>query len=493
MDTEADKYICLICLEEFENCKRLAVHLQYRHSIRSKDYVVQHYYNNKEPLCSFPSCYNVTRYVAMNGVQSFKKYCKDHAKEAMREGGHEGGQKPSWNKGKTKNTDIRVYNQSIAMSGNANHFFGKRHSEDNKKKIAERKLIPKDEFDARTSLRSNEFECVTSYSEYGSRQYTKLKFKCQKCSKIQTKTLQSYERGSLCKFCYPKCISQAEIELGNFLENDLGCAVTRNAREVIPPLELDMYLSERKIAIEYNGLYWHDALKVGKGYHREKTRKCSEAGIQLIHVYSDEWMGKKEIIKSMLSAKLGLTKTSVDGRKCSIKEIDTSIAKAFFSENHISGHAKCMKVFGLYNSANELVSCMSFRLPGQKQEWLNANSDVVELARYANKQATVVRGGFSKLLQYAIKNWIVPDTSYRKIWSYCDLGYGTGNVYEKSGFSLSTKQITTNYWYTDGKKRYNRFKFRASDGLSEAEVAKKNKVWKVYGSGNMLFIYEIKT
>lgn len=483
---------CIECGLECKTQSSLSAHLQHHHKIKSKDYVIKHYYGGVEPTCTFEACVRPTRYVSLNGDRSFKRYCSQHAREAMKEGGIIGGTKPSWNKGKTKYDDIRVYNQSIAMSGAFNHFLGKQHLDSSKKKIAAQKLITQPEFENRINLREKDFQCCTSYEEYHSRQYTKLKFRCLTCNNIQEKTLQSYERGSLCKFCYPRCVSQAEIEIGNYIQNEIGLKIVRNTRDVIPPMELDIYIPHAKVAIEYNGLFWHDAQKIGKHYHKDKTEKCRAAGINLIHIYSDEWETNKELLKSMLAARVGKTKHKINGRSCTIKEIDTKLTRQFFDNNHVSGYTKCSKAFGLFDSTNELVSCMSFRQPNQKSEWLAANKHIIELARYANKQHTTVRGGFTKLLRHAIDKWLQPYTDYTCLWSYCDTGHGTGNVYQKAGFVLSERKVSMNYWYTDGKKRYNRFKFRACNGLSEKEVAKNNKVWKVYGSGNRLYVYNFR-
>lgn len=62
--------------------------------------------------------------------------------------------------------------------------------------------------------------------------------------------------------------------------------IIRHIRTIISPYELDIYLPHRKLAIEYNGTYWHS--KVPKDYHLKKSLLCREKGIRLIHIYGFE-------------------------------------------------------------------------------------------------------------------------------------------------------------------------------------------------------------
>lgn len=62
-------------------------------------------------------------------------------------------------------------------------------------------------------------------------------------------------------------------------------------------LQLDFYFPEINLAIEYNGIYWHDKaaylqdLTNGTEHSREalKDRLCREESIELVHIWSDEW------------------------------------------------------------------------------------------------------------------------------------------------------------------------------------------------------------
>ena len=87
---------CLICNEKFDLGKQLSNHIKKMHNLDGKIYTIKYIQDDKQPQCL--SCGNETRYTSF----SFKKYCFDCSKIAMKEGGKSGGLFPSWNKGKTK-------------------------------------------------------------------------------------------------------------------------------------------------------------------------------------------------------------------------------------------------------------------------------------------------------------------------------------------------------------------------------------------------------
>lgn len=66
-------------------------------------------------------------------------------------------------------------------------------------------------------------------------------------------------------------------------------AITHNDRTIIRPKEIDIYLPDLKIGIEYNGTYWH-SIEAGtdKYAHRNKSLTCRKLGIRLIHIYEFE-------------------------------------------------------------------------------------------------------------------------------------------------------------------------------------------------------------
>ena len=60
----------------------------------------------------------------------------------------------------------------------------------------------------------------------------------------------------------------------------LGVHVVANDRNAIRPKELDIYLPDFQVGIEYDGLYWHKEASLVS-----KTNKCDKNGIRLIRFY----------------------------------------------------------------------------------------------------------------------------------------------------------------------------------------------------------------
>lgn len=62
-----------------------------------------------------------------------------------------------------------------------------------------------------------------------------------------------------------------------------------NTKSIIYPYELDIYLPDIKLAIEFNGIYYHSIYHgTSKEYHLNKSLRCREKGIRLIHIYEFE-------------------------------------------------------------------------------------------------------------------------------------------------------------------------------------------------------------
>ena len=114
----------------------------------------------------------------------------------------------------------------------------------------------------------------------------------------------------------------------------------------------------------------------------------------------------------------------------------------------------------------------------------NRQSMSVEVCRFASSWDTIIVGGFSKILK-RIKLWAV-DAGFKQILTYADLDTGTGGVYEQAGFQF-IGETGPSYWYTDGQRRFDRFKFRASGGKTERQVAEDAGVVRIYGAGSRIF------
>lgn len=115
-------------------------------------------------------------------------------------------------------------------------------------------------------------------------------------------------RGSSCPEC-SSMVSKEEKEVVNFLHSRFPQEpIIENDRTVISPQEVDILLPRIRVAVEYNGVHWHDKetwlqdVIRGSFESREakKRRSCEEVGITLIHVWSDDWKAAGDTIRSSL-------------------------------------------------------------------------------------------------------------------------------------------------------------------------------------------------
>ena len=292
-----------------------------------------------------------------------------------------------------------------------------------------------------------------------------------------------------CTVCNPMNSKDSyhENEISDFISN-LGFDVIKNDREILKPKEIDVYVNTLKIGVEFNGVYWHSDKFVDKNYHINKTNKANSLGVELIQVFQDEWVNKKDIVKSILKNRLNVNDDIIYARKCVIKEIKPSISREFLNKNHIQGNVNASVKIGLYHN-DELISVMTFgknrRSLGQRHvegEW--------EMLRFCNKLNTSVVGGASKLYKFFVKNY-----KPKKITSYSDNRYFNGGVYEKLGFTY-IKHTKPNYFYVIKTERKNRFNYRkdvlVKEGYdknkTEKQIMEERGYNRIYDCGNKKWV-----
>lgn len=287
--------------------------------------------------------------------------------------------------------------------------------------------------------------------------------------------------GHSCRMCTPNNSSKGEQELYEFVCSLVGTEkVINSERKVIWPYELDIFIPSLNIAIEYNGLYYH-SVESGKDklYHYDKYHKCKNIGIQLIQVFEDEWETKREIIKNVISAKLGFITRKIHARKCQVVELSTNDARRFVDEHHVYGYKPARVKLGLMFEG-EIVQVMTFSAGNHSRK-----QEGFEIDRFCTKFSTVVNGGASKLYSHFVKKY-KPDT----VTSYADLRFGEGNVYKNIGFELE-KTTAPGYFYfkTSERIRIHRYSLRKTKeenktGLTEFDIRAKEGYYRIYDAGH---------
>ncbi len=323
-----------------------------------------------------------------------------------------------------------------------------------------------------------------------SREEKKYSILCKECNEkfnINSDLLASRiaNESSVCLKCNPigdKYVSNAENMISEFLE-EKNVQLIRTDMKSISPYHLDIVIEKNKMAIEFNGIYWHSDKFKDKYYHINKYNKCSDADLSLIQIWEDDWNNKRDIVKSILLNKIGMSDQKVYARKCHIKEVHHKEKDSFLEENHIQGKTTSSINLGLYHN-NSLISLMTF---GKRRT--NGKSEF-ELIRFCNKLNTVVVGAASRLFNFFVKNY-----EFDKIISYSDNSYSNGDIYKKLNFHYSGTSI--NYYWCDGKNKYHRFNFNkkrlVAQGFdaskTEDQIMRERGFSKIWGAGNKKWIY----
>lgn len=250
--------------------------------------------------------------------------------------------------------------------------------------------------------------------------------------------------------------SALENQVLSFIRSIYKGQIRSNDRRVLGNgKELDIYIPEKNLAIEFDGMYWHsdapgtkageipdkDIRKFAATRHLEKTKICEDKGIRLIHIFEDDWLLRDDIVKSILRVAIGQVDSRIFARKCTLEKLDTTTYRAFLEKNHLQGYSYADVRLGLFYEG-ELVECIGVNSAG-------THSKLPELVRLCTKQNTQVVGGFGKLLKAC---------NFQEIYSYIDRGVFAGKGYKAVGFTIDKVNAPT-YFYVKGLERFPRYAF----------------------------------
>jgi hypothetical protein len=242
----------------------------------------------------------------------------------------------------------------------------------------------------------------------------------------------------------------------------------------IHPKELDINIPSKKIAIEFNGVYWH---REQEEKHYEKYKICRDKGIRLIQIFEDDWIHNQDLIKRKIAHVLGVDSSKkIYARQCEVKTLTNKDVRLFLELNHIQGHKNCKEVYGLIFE-DEIVAVITFN--GDKLERFATSCNVV--------------GGFSKLLKHSGKSYI--ETFADLCWSD-----EQNNVYTKNGFELKSISKPNYYWVMKSKResriayqKHKLTKFKSySKDKTEMEIMYEEGAYRIFDAGNAKLVYHLR-
>ena len=494
--------LCKICNTEHHS---LGTHLRYTHKIvtseEQKKYYDDYIRTGQEGLC--PVCGKETTFRGL--TKGYLKFCSsvcsnssnDTINKKKESTKLKHGAENYRNTEKAKNTRLERYGQYTSQEcikkisdtkqkktsvelkkateksyATRCERYGQWRAEDTTQKIADTKL----QRYGTSTFNNREKASLTCVEKYGTTHHNKrflLEFisengtaelladsgesvtiRCKNCDAIRTisrRNLLKRPNGLLCDVCspYPEKSdgrSEEEAEFSTWLGSIYDGEIRLNDRVVLDGQELDVYLPEKQLAFEFDGLYWHSEEFRPRKAHLEKTELCEAKGIQLIHIFEDEWVQKNDIVKSRICGMLG-NNERVFARLCECRNISSKDAKNFLLLNHVQGACKSKYCYGLFHN-EELISVMTFGASRFK-------NNEFELLRFCSKKFMNVIGGASKLF----KHFLIEHPEVTEVISYADRRWSRGKVYEKLGMHLS-KKTPPSYFYFKQMTRENRMKFQ---------------------------------
>jgi G:T-mismatch repair DNA endonuclease (very short patch repair protein) len=288
--------------------------------------------------------------------------------------------------------------------------------------------------------------------------------------------------------------TKPEIEIGELLSS-LGVNFTTSNRSILNGKEIDILIDDIKLGIEFNGNIHHTESFGGKDrkYHINKTIGANNNGYNLIHIFSDEWRNKRDIVINKLTNLVRcFNGVSLGGRQCKIKEIQTTLKNEFLDTYHIQGHDSSTIKLGAFLN-DELVGVMTFS---------DKRNGVYDLSRFATNYSYKISGLGSKMLKHFIKNY-----EPKSIISFADRRWtlnSENNLYVKMGFKLiNTLKPDYRYYHPNNhtESRDHKFGFRKQIltkkypnkldmSMTEGEMVKILGYDKIWDCG--LFKYELK-
>jgi hypothetical protein len=275
--------------------------------------------------------------------------------------------------------------------------------------------------------------------------------------------------------------SKGERSIRDYIES-LGLSTQKYYIGGANPREIDILIPEKKIAVEYNGAYFHSEkfAKMTSRYHLNKTLMCQEKGIKLLQFFDFEWEDRNKQVKSFLRSALGKNERKIYARKCEIVELNKIDTNQFLEDYHILGKTLYNHSYGLVCD-NELLALITIGKHHRgRDEWI--------LSRYVGKENVTVIGGLTRLCEYAKQK-------HNTIYTWIDFRMSDGQNWIKNGWEV-IHQLPPDYFYIEAKthkiiskQSRQKKKINTPIGMTEHEHALHDGLYRIYDCGKIKLKY----
>lgn len=316
---------------------------------------------------------------------------------------------------------------------------------------------------------------------------------------------------------HPKTAKRYQMRLTEMVQALVpGSPVLSDDHTVLPSgKELDIVVPDHHLAIEFNDIFSHSEEAVvtvhrhprPHSYHAAKTREAREQGYQLVHVWEDDWLHRRELVLRALAHRLHTVDRLPDvlpdinplayqrlyAHNLTARRVHGGVARRFWQDNHLQGPVHCTINVGLYDSDGVLRALLGI---GRKNHGSRVSlpDGTWDIQRYAT--LGVIVGGFTKLLAYA--ETLIPVDTWTS-WSDDDIS--DGGMYQAAGFVVDKRQAPS-YSYVGRKTRWERVHrstytkqrfindpdLTYQSGQTEHEAALANKLYRIYDAGKTRWV-----
>lgn len=359
------------------------------------------------------------------------------------------------------------------------------HSEETKKKISKAHTKTNKEFlDELYNNTNGEFTSLEHYSGCDK----KILVRHNKCGYEWKVIARNLLHGSGC----PKCScnntgsSIQEKELYEFLKSNYNGDIVKNDKAILNNgrynqfgLELDFYIPDKNLAIEFNGTYWHNGNHKDKNYHFNKSKMCEEKGIRLIHIWEYEWNNERQrpILENIIKNALGINENKIYARKLDIEVRPSKEMKDFFDKNNIQGFRPGKFAICLVNKETKEVY-MAYMFG---HCYFGKGKYECEVIRGATKLGYTIVGGASKIWKYFTKNY-----NYNNCVYYVDYNYFNGNSLPYLGLEYLTTQPSFKNYFIKTREVKNRDPIHHKE---IKELEKQGLVIPIYNAGSKVYVW----
>lgn len=199
-------------------------------------------------------------------------------------------------------------------------------------------------------------------------------------------------------------------------------------------------------------------------------------------------MFRRDVVESEIKKLFNLYNVVISAADCEIKQLSNSDVVSFYNENCLQSFVDSKVNIGLLHNGI-LMSVMSF------SKICLSNNDEWKITQFCTKKNFCVEDDASTLLSYF-------EQKYKPtfIASSVDRRWSNGKLYYDLGFSLDS--ITPpNCWYfrfskniiLEPRSKYQKHKLESllekyDSSLTELENMHNNKYYRIFDSGNLIFV-----